>query len=104
MRRARRTRVAVVVASVLLIATVFTVVASVATGSAGAAASALDNFECYSATSVATAKVPAPFPATPKQVSLRNAVRVGRLRGRRSARCRCTATRRARRSCPAGTR
>jgi virginiamycin B lyase len=72
MGRVRQTRVAVVVASVLLVATAFTVVASVATGSAGAAASALDNFECYSASSVKTAKLPAPFSAVPRKVSVRN--------------------------------
>ena len=104
MRRARRTRVAVIVASVLLVATAFTLVASVATGSAGAAASALDNFECYSATSVSDREGPgavlrhAEEGVAPERRSRRAAS------WRRSGRCRCTAIRRERRSCPPGTR
>jgi virginiamycin B lyase len=72
MGRVRRTREGVVLASVLLVVASVSVVASVTTGSAGAAATSLDNFECYAASSPATAKVPKPFPNTPKKISLKS--------------------------------
>ena len=81
MSRVRRTREGVVLASVLLLVTSLSAVASVAARSAGAAASVLDNFECYTATSGPTAKVPAPFRAAPKKVALKNPFAYWRVRG-----------------------
>ena len=60
-------------ASLLLVEAAVTAVASVASDSAGAATPVLDNLECYAVTSPATAKVPKPFPATPKKLSVKNA-------------------------------
>jgi len=59
---------------VFLTAAAVSAVTSVATGSGGATNPVLDHFECSSASRTATAKVPAPFPATPKNELVNNVV------------------------------
>ncbi len=72
MRRFGRTRRSVVLASVAVIAASVSMWSLIPTGSAGATVTALDNFECSVAASAPTAKVPAPFPSTPKKESVKN--------------------------------
>ena len=73
MSRLLRSRSSLILGAIVLFAAAVPAVVSAASGPAGAAPPTLDHFQCYVATAVPTAAVPAPFPLTPPAVLLKNA-------------------------------